>query len=105
MRYSTTIDNVTSIKWGLNIQESYLFAFIIEANTWADKIIIDDELYFFLSRNKVVEDIPLLTGKPDTIYRFYKKFQELELIKYRKSGLKDCILLKEKSLQWNNYNQ
>lgn len=102
MRYSTIIDNITSIKWGLNIQESYLFSFIFEARAWTNTIEINGLDYFFLSRNKVVKEIPLLTTKTDTIYRYYKSLESLGLIIYIKDGKRDFICITDKGKQWNN---
>jgi hypothetical protein len=101
MTYHTTIDNVTALKWGLSIQEAYVFAFIYNVPSWADKVIISEEVYFFCSRTKVITEIPLFTDKPDTVYRCYKKLEDKNLILLKKVDGKDCIKLTEKAKHWN----
>ena len=44
-----------------------------------------------MARNKVCEELQLLAIKPDTVYRHLKALADVNLIDYRKQGLKDCI--------------
>ena len=73
MRYSTTINNKKALDFGLNIQLAYLFAWFYELPSWAESVIISGDLYYFASKNKAIKELPLLTDKADTIYRYYKK--------------------------------
>ena len=96
MKYSITIDNVTTTKWGLKIAEAYLFAWIYALPSWAESATIENETYYFASRNKVIEELPPLTDKPDTVYRYYKKLQDAGLIECIKIGAKDYVRLTKK---------
>lgn len=101
MRYSTIINNIKANEWGLNIQQAYLFSWFYELPSWAEKVVIEGEIYYFASKNKAVDELPLLTEKLDTMYRYYKQIEEYNLIKIKKIDGKDYITLTEKAKEWN----
>jgi len=101
MRYNTSINNVKAKEWGLNLPLSYLFAWFYELPSWANKVVIENEIYYFASKNKAVEELPLLTDKRDTMYRYYKQIENLGLIKIKKVDDKDYICLTKKAMAWN----
>lgn len=101
MRYSSTINNVKSKEWKLNIQQAYLFAWFYELPSWADKVVIGNDIYYFASKNKAVEELPILTSKKDTMYRYYKQLEVLGLILIKKIDGKDYIAITEKGKLWN----
>jgi hypothetical protein len=101
MTYSVTIDNVTSKSWGLSIQEAYLFAWIYTIPSWASRVSIENKDFYYASKNKAIADLPLLSDKIDTIYRYYKSLEALELIELKKVDGKDFISLTEKAKTWN----
>jgi len=102
MRFSSFIDNVTSKEWQLTIQQAYLFDWIYSLPSWAEKVMVGNEVYFYASRNKAIEELPILTDKPDTMYRYYKQLEELGLIVLKKIDGKDFIGLTDKSKKWNS---
>lgn len=101
MRYNSTINNVKAKEWGLTIQQAYLFSWFYELPSWASKVMIENEIYFFASKNKAIEELPILTDKPDTMYRYYKQLEELKLVIIKKIDGKDYIALTELAKQWN----
>lgn len=101
MRYSTQIDNVKSLEWGLNIQEAYVFSFLYSAPSWANEVILNGNVYYFVSRNLACKEIPLFTDKPDTMYRCYKSLEKKEVVKFIKIDGKDCVILTKKGKTWN----
>lgn len=103
MRYSSTINNIKANEWGLNIQQAYLFSWMYELPSWASKIDVEGVTYYFASKTKAVEELPILTDKTDTMYRFYKQLEDLGLIVITKVNNKDYIALTDKSKQWNNW--
>lgn len=103
MRFTTTINNVKALEWGLNIQQAYLFAWMYELPSWADKVIIGTDVYYFASKNKAVEDMPLLGYQIDTMYRCYVQLQKAGLILIKKIDGKDYISLTEKAKTYNSY--
>jgi len=100
MDYTTTIDNVHSVAWGLKLQEAYLFAWFTRLHLWADKIIIKNQVYYFASKTKACSELKLLTDKPDTMYRYYKALEKKNLIEIKKIEGKDYVLLTEKAKHW-----
>lgn len=101
MRYNTTINNVKAKKWKLNIQQAYLFAWLYELPSWAEKVIIEGETYYFASKTKAVTELPILTEKRDTMYRYYKQLQEKDLIEIKKIDGKDYINITPVGKEWN----
>lgn len=72
MQFTVTINQVKALEWGLNSQQALLFAFVYGCPSWAKATKTDDGIYFVLSKAKIVEELPLLTDKPDTAYRMLK---------------------------------
>jgi len=103
MRYSITINNIKALEWGLTIQQAYLFSWFYELPSWANKVMIENEIFYFASKNKAVEELPILTDKTDTMYRYYRQLEELELIVIKKIDGKDYISLTTKAKEWNLY--
>ncbi len=101
MRNHLYVNQVKAIEWRLTIQEAHIFSFCYELPSWADKIIVNNEIYYFAARQKAVEELPILTDKPDTIYRNYKKLENKGLIIYKKHNNKDVIRLTKKGQDWN----
>jgi DNA-binding PadR family transcriptional regulator len=92
MRYSLYINQPVALDLGMeNTTEAILFDYLIIAPTWADDIIIDGKVYYWVARHKICEAHPLLDLKPDTVYRYLKKLRDKGLIEYKKDGKKDCI--------------
>nr|MBS3739599.1 hypothetical protein [Psychroflexus sp.] len=103
MRYNTTINNVKAKEWKLDIKLAYLFAWMYELPSWADKTTIEGKDFYFASKNKAVEELPLLTDKRDTMYRYYKQLESFNLIEIKKIENKDYIRLTYKAKEWNEY--
>ena len=102
MRYFTNINNVKCLEWGLNVNQGALFDLLYEASSWAKPIIVDEQVYYHVSRNLVIDELPLFYDKPDTVYRHLKDLDKKGLIEYRKEGKKDIIKLTEKGKDWNS---
>ncbi len=101
MRYSTTINNKFSLDYGLDIKQAYLFAWFYELPSWAESVIINGDTYFFASKTKAVSELPLLTKKVDTMYRYYKQIEKLKLIDLKKIDGKDYVKILNN--QWNEW--
>lgn len=102
MRYTISIDQTHSIEWGLSLSEAALFSFIYSLPAWAEQIHTKGETWFFASRNKAIDEMPIITDKSDTIYRLYKSLQSKGVIRWEKFGEKDCIMITEKGKNWNS---
>ena len=101
MKYTINIDQVKSLEWGLTLSEAALFSFVYALPSWAEQMHIGGQTWYFGSRNKAVQEVPIITDKPDTIYRLYKSLQAKGLIEWQKFGEKDVIRLTDKAKEWN----
>lgn len=103
MKFTSLIDNYHTGKWGISLQEAYVFSWMYDVPSWAKTIIIDNEIWYFASKTKAIADTnKVLTEKPDTMYRYYKKLEEKGLIENKKLGKEDYIRITEKGKQWNS---
>lgn len=102
MRYTISIDQTHSIEWGLSLSEAALFSFIYSLPSWAEQMHTKGETWFFASRNKAIDEMPIITDKADTIYRLYKSLQSKGIIRWEKFAEKDCIMITEKGKNWNS---
>ena len=106
MRFSTYINNQKALEWGLNANQAALFDLLNQAVSWAEEIIVDGVVYYWVSRNKVLEELPLFYKTSDTVYRHFSDLVEKGLIIYLKQGKhgdKDLIRLTEKGKSWNEF--
>lgn len=101
MRFSTTLNNQKCMEWELNATQGVLIALLYEANAWANEEIIDDKIYYFVSRNLILKELPMFFEKADTVYRNLKVLAEKGIIEYIKHKGKDLIRLTEKGKSWN----
>jgi DNA-binding PadR family transcriptional regulator len=101
MKYTINIDQVKSLEWSLTLSEAALFSFVYALPSWAEQMHIGGQTWYFGSRNKAVQEVPIITDKPDTIYRLYKSLQAKGLIEWQKFGEKDVIRLTDKAKEWN----
>ena len=106
MRFSTYINNQKAIEWGLNANQAALFDLLNQTVSWAEEVIVDGVVYYWVSRNKVLEELPLFYKTSDTVYRHFAELDEKKLIVYLKQGKhgdKDLIRLTEKGKSWNEF--
>ena len=103
MRFSTYLNNAKCMEWKINAQQGILFALLYEAPAWAKEEIIENRTYYFVSRNLILEELPMFFEKSDTVYRNLKVLQEKGLIEYIKQGKKDLIKITAKGKTWNEF--
>lgn len=101
MRFNTLINNQKCLQWGLNANQGALFDLLNQLSNWANPVIIDGKVYYHISRNKIIDELPLFYTKPDTVYRHFKKLVDLDLVIHLKDGKKDLITITSKGKTWN----
>lgn len=107
MRFNTYINNQRCLEWGLNANQGALFDLLNQAASWSKEVIIDGVVYYWVSRHKVVEELPLFYKTDDTVYRHFVELDKKGLIIYLKQGKhgdKDLIRLTAKGKTWNEFN-
>lgn len=101
MQFTVTINQAKALEWGLNSQQALLFAFVYGCPSWAKAFKTDDGIFFALSKAKIIEELPLLTDKPDTAYRMLKALEEVGLIELSSTSNITLFRLTEKAAEWN----
>ena len=104
MRFNINIDQRFCLEWGLNLTEGAVFDILYNLSSWADPIVINGHVFYHASRNKIMEELPMLTDRPDTIYRIFRHLadESRALIQYEKEGRMDLIRLTERGKKWNS---
>ncbi|MGA3827369.1 phage replication protein [Pseudomonas chlororaphis] len=101
MQYTVTINQAKALEWGLNAQQALLFAFVYECPSWANKVKTDGGEFFALSKAKIVDELPLLTDKPDTAYRLLIALRDAGLIDLSSTSNITLLRLTVKAKEWN----
>lgn len=102
MQFTLLINQERALAWGLNAQQAMLFAFLYEVPSWARTADVQGEVFYHISKGKVVDELPLLTDKPDTVYRLMKQLQEKGVITLTSSGPFTLIAITDQGRTWNN---
>lgn len=101
MKFVVTFNQKQCLKFDLTVNESALMNLFCELSTWAEEKIIKGNTYYFLSRNKVVQELPFFYKKPDTVYRNFKSLSERGLVEYITKNKKDYLRLTQRGKSWN----
>lgn len=101
MRYNVTINQEKALKMGVNVNEFAMLSLFNELSSWATETVIDGQVYYHLSRNKVVVELPFFYRKSDTVYRHFVNLCELGYIDYMKKSGKDYVRLTRLGKEFN----
>jgi len=94
MKYQIHVDQRRAIALGIqNINQALIFDLLTGLSTWARSEVINGSVYFWVSRQKIADELELLNLKADTVYRHLKALADLGLINFIKSGKKDLVNL------------
>lgn len=102
MRFHLYINQVKAIEWGLKLQEAILFSYLHDLPTWAECKIVDGQAFWWAGKQKTMEELPILTDKPDTIKRHMSALAKAGLIERRTLENKPYTRITEKGKQWND---
>ncbi|WP_044418616.1 hypothetical protein [Halarcobacter anaerophilus] len=92
MKYQLNVNQQQAIELGItHINQALIFDLLTTVASWAETIVIDNEVFYWVSRQTISSELKLLGLKNDTVYRNFKKLDNLGLINYKKYGKKDCI--------------
>lgn len=101
MQFILTINQVKSLEWGLNAQQAMMFSFIYHVPSWAKPIVFERRTFYAISKEKIIQELPLLTEKPDTAYRILKALELVEVIELSSTSRITLVRLTEKGRTWN----
>lgn len=93
MRFNVVINQSKALEMGVTLSEAALLSLFNELSSWADECVIDGKVYYHISRNKVIEELPFFYRKPDTVYRHFVNLCDLGYVDYLKQKSKDFIRL------------
>lgn len=101
MRFTIFINQVRAIEWGLNLQQSALFSYLHDLPTWGKCVVIDGEAFWWSGKDKIIEELPILTDKPDTIKRHMAVLEKAGLIERTTHQNRAMVRVTEKGKLWN----
>jgi len=101
MQYSLYINQKKATEWGLTPQQSILFSFLYELPSWAECHIISGIPYYYITKKKILAELPLLNSKPDTVYRWIRTLSALGLINIIQQGTASLVGITQKGSSWN----
>jgi len=101
MQFTVLINQTKALEWGMSAQQAMLFAFIYQVPSWARPVVVGQKTFYAISKAKIVEELPLLTDKPDTAYRILKALELIEVIELSSTSKITLIRITEKGRQWN----
>lgn len=103
MKYNFYINQVKALEWWLSFSECCLIDLFSHLPKWADVEIIDWEVWYFFSKNKILDEAPLLSKwwKINTIYKQLKRLIDQELVNYKKVWVKDYWQITQKIKEWD----
>ncbi|WP_419767256.1 hypothetical protein [Arcobacter sp.] len=105
MKYKIQVSQDQAIQLGIkNINQAHIFDLLTTSAVWAKAVAIDNEIYYWVARQTICSELPLLNLKPDTTYRHLKSLETLGLIDYVKSGKRDCIKITELGKKYHSSN-
>ena len=105
MRFITTINNKKCLEWEINATQGILFSLLYEAGEWAETEIVDGKEYYYISKESVIEQLPMYFDKIDTVYRTIKILHEKGLVEYVKKRRRDYVRLTKKGKEWDLTNE
>ena len=100
MKYSSTINNIKCLEWDLTLSQAFLLDLLTYAPHWAQTEKLNGVDYYWVSRNKVLDEIPNAFKTADTVYRALKELHQKGVIEHQKLGRKDMVRFTEKGLEW-----
>lgn len=103
MKYTLTINQKQALDAGIkNVSQAIVLDLLTSCSTWASPIEHKGRIYYWVSRQSICRELPILNMQPDTAYRHLKALAEFGLIDYQKSGKKDLIRLTSKGKKYHS---
>lgn len=103
MQYHLLINQQKSIEWGLDLKLAGLFAFLYEVPSWATSVNVGGETWYWISRSKILDEVPVLGVTKNSVYRYMKALEGKGLITLGKDKSIGMTLMQltDKAREWN----
>ncbi|WP_423820865.1 hypothetical protein V5738_11025 [Salinisphaera sp. SPP-AMP-43] len=101
MQFTVSIDQTRVLEWGLSCSEAVLFAFIYTLPSWAESRVIDGVTHSYVTKQKILRELPMLTDKPDTVYRHLKSLRDKGLVTMTRQEGAMFVAVTSKGQAWN----
>jgi hypothetical protein len=102
MKYNIYLNQQKATEWGITPQQAILFSYLHDLHSWADCYIVSGIPHYYITKQKIITEMPLLNCKPDTIYRWIKQLSELGVIHIIHKGIGSLIGITKKGATWNS---
>lgn len=107
MKFSNYLNQQFLLQNRLGVHEGLVWDFLVGLPSWADVIVLEGVPWYFASRHKTAEQLPILAKNPgpdvqakaDTVYRIYRKLEDKGLAKFIKVAQKDFVCLNKEAAQ------
>lgn len=112
MKYNININQTKCIEFWLNLQQWAIMDIMSQLSTWAEPINTEQWTYYYLSRWKMIDELPIISNKKNTFQVLIKSLKDKWLLDhyhdqstmkwyYRLSELWKTFILGEKNhLAW-----
>ena len=100
VQFTLVINQKKAIEFGLNASQALVFDMLTKSALWAETVLHGDSTFYWVARQKIQSELPLLDLNLDTIYRFLKHFDKIGILIYTKIGKKDCIKITPKGAEY-----
>lgn len=101
MQYFLGINQVKALEWELNASEAIVFSVLHGVSNWAEFEIVDNEPWYWVSNQKVADELPFLGIKSDTVKRIMKSLSDKEIIERKVISGRSFIQVTAKGKEWN----
>lgn len=97
MRIHLGFNQVRAKELGIEgVNRAIIFDYLCSMSSWAEGLERGGEIWYWVSRKKVSEDLGMMGLRGDTIYRHFCGLRDIGLIKYEKVGRKDVLRLTDR---------
>jgi|GEM_PF-4699571 len=104
MKWIVSFNQKQAIDVGVrNVSQAIVLELLTSCSAWASAVEHNGKIYYWVSRQSICRELPLMNMKPDTAYRHLKSLAELGLIDHQKSGKKDLVRLTAKGKRYHSY--
>lgn len=101
MQFSVYINQQKALEWGLNLSQTVLFSFLYEAPSWAQEVVVDGLAYYWIAKEKVSDELPILTDKPNTVRKLMVSLEDAGLISRTVVSNRTLVRITDEGKLWN----